>query len=189
LVEEDMSEKNPRRLVQSVLVSINGVTGRPLAWAGPYFGPGMAAQSLTALRSSDAMLMGRGTYDVFSRQWPGTSGEYADHLNAMPKYVFSSTLESADWENTTVVDGDVAEEVAALKRTGGKDLVVYGHGRFGQTLVDAGLVDELTLTVVPVFATGDTFHQPGGGAHSWRLTSAGPGLDEGLARLTYEPVR
>ncbi|GAB2999143.1 dihydrofolate reductase family protein [Amycolatopsis acidiphila] len=183
-----MTQQNSRRLVQAVLVSLNGVTSEPLRWAGPYFGEGSAARSRTVLEDSGAMLMGRHTYEVFSRQWPSVPGPYADRLNAMPKYVFSATLDRPEWTNTTVVRGAVVEAVSALKHQHGKDLVVYGHGRFGQTLCDAGLVDELTLTVVPVFvADGETLYRPGGSARTWELVGAGPGSDPGLASLTYRP--
>jgi dihydrofolate reductase len=174
--------------VQSLLVSLNGVTSEPLSWAGPYFGPGSAAKSLQVLQNSGAFLMGRRTYEIFSQQWPGAPGEYADYLNAMPKYVFSSTLEQAEWTNTTVISGDVAAAVADLKQQSGKDLLLYGHGQFGQTVTDAGLVDELTLSVVPVFVeNGVPFFRPGGTAQTWELVSVGPGNDPGLASLTYRP--
>lgn len=182
------SSAGARRLRQSLLVSLNGVTSRPMSWAGPYFGPGSAAASLASLQDSGAFLMGRVTYELFAAQWPDATGEYADYLNAMPKYVFSSTLNEAQWTNTQVISGDVAEAVAELKSTPGQDLMVYGHGRFGQTLVDAGLVDELTLLVVPVFvADGTPLYRPGGTAQDWELVSAGPGHDPGLASLTYRP--
>lgn len=184
------SSAGPRRLRQSLLISLNGVTSEPLSWAGPHFGPGSASASLAALQASSALLMGRGTYDLFSRQWPVASGAYADFLNAMPKYVFSSTLGDASWTNTSVVPGDVVAAVTKLKRTPGKDLMVYGHGQLGQTLIDAGLVDELTLMIVPVCIGVDTpMYRPGGAAQTWDLVSAGPGNDPGLASLTYRPRR
>jgi dihydrofolate reductase len=182
-------DDSPRRLLQSALVSLNGVIGEPLTWAGPYFGADSAAHSLDVLRGCDALLMGRRTYEIFSRQWPAASGPYADHLNAMRKYVFSSTLGEAAWTNTTVVAEEPAQAVAELKRTPGRDLIVYGHGRFGQTLCDAGLVDELTLTVVPVFTDGVPFHRPGARGQAWEPVSAGPGRDPGLVSLTYRPAR
>jgi dihydrofolate reductase len=179
----------PARLTQSALVSMNGVIGEPLAWAGPYFGAASAAHSLTVLEGCEAMLMGRGTYDIFSRQWPSASGPYADRLNAIRKYVFSSTLTDPAWQNSVVVTGDVVAGVRELKSRAAADLIVYGHGRFGQTLTDAGLVDELTLSVMPVFVPdGRTFFRPGGAAQVWRLTSAGAGADPGVAVLTFEPA-
>ena len=185
-----MTMHSSRRLVLSTLVSLNGVISEPVAWAGPYFGPGSAAASLRALQESSAMLMGRRTYDIFSRQWPDTPGEYAAHLNAMPKYVFSSTLRDPRWSNTTVLGTDVAGTVAQMKREPGKDLVVYGHGRFGRTLTAAGLVDELVVTVVPVIVSdGDFFSAPGGPSSTWELLDAGPGADPGLVSLRYRPRR
>jgi len=178
-----------RRLRQSALVSINGVASSPLDWVGPYFGAGSANHSLEVLRECGAFLMGRRTYEIFSRQWPGTPGEYAAALNAVPKYVFSSTLDVSDWNNTTIVRGDVAAAVAAMKAEPGPDLLFYGHGQFGQTLVDAGLVDELTLTVVPVVVGGEPFYRPFTGTQNWELTGARPGNDPGLASLTYRPRR
>jgi dihydrofolate reductase len=101
----------------------------------------------------------------------------------------SSTLDSAEWSNTTVIRGDVAAEVADLKRQSGRDLIVCGHGQFGQTVMDANLVDDLTLTVVPVFVgEGAPMFRTGESARPWELVSAGPRSDPGLASLTYRPV-
>lgn len=177
------------KLTESVLVSLNGVTSEPLPWAGPYFGAASAAHSLEALRRSDALLMGRVTYELFSRQWPATGGPYAEQINRMRKYVFSSTLASAEWDNTVVIDGDVVSEVRRLKEAATGELSVYGHGRFGQTLCDAGLVDVLTLTIFPVFvAEGTPLMRPGADTR-WRLTDVGTGADPELAVLTYVPAR
>lgn len=186
-----MSTRAGRRLLQSVLVSLNGVTSEPLAWAGPYFGPAMAEHSLAVLKNCDALLMGRRTYEIFSKQWPNTPGDYAEQLNTMPKYVFSSTLQNPEWSNTTVISGDVTEAVSALKSQPGldsqpgRDLILYGNGRFGQTLSNADLIDELTLTIVPVVVAGTTFYQADPVARSWELVAAAPGGDPGLASLTY----
>jgi dihydrofolate reductase len=183
-----MEVKQMSKLTESVLVSLNGVTSEPLSWAGPYFGEGSAVRALEVLKRSEAMLMGRGTYEVFSKQWPQVPGEYAGYLNSMRKYVFSSTLRDPEWENTVVVSGSVVEEVTRMKETAQAELTVYGHGQFGQTLCDAGLVDELTLSVVPVFVPGGrTFYRPGQGA-AWRLVSVGEAPDPGLATLTYSLV-
>jgi dihydrofolate reductase len=182
-----MTTTDHPKLTQSVLVSLNGVTSEPLPWAGPFFGAGSAARALSALAPVEAMLMGRRTYEIFSEQWPHTEGPYAERLNRIRKYVFSSTLTDPKWDNTVVFGGDVAEEVTRLKAATTGELTVYGHGRFGQTLCDAGLVDQLTLTVVPVFvAEGSPLFRPGESS-TWRLTGAREGPDPGLAMLTYVP--
>ena len=180
-----MTKTRSRRLRQYALISINGVASTPLAWAGPYFGEGSVAHSLQALRECGGFLMGRRTYEIFAQQWPTAPGEYAAAMNAIPKIVFSNTLDSATWHNTTIVRSDVISSVATMKAEAGLDLLVYGHGQFGQTLVDAGLVDELTLTVVPVFADGEPFFRRGSNNSSWELVRAGTGSDPGLAALTY----
>jgi dihydrofolate reductase len=183
-----MTSNSGRRLRQSALVSLNGVAGTPLAWAGPYFGGGSVRRSLTVLEQCGAFLMGRRTYEIFARQWPDAPGEYAAALNAFPKFVFSSTLERADWNNTTIVRDEPATAVAALKAEAGADLLMYGHGRLGHTLVNAGLVDELTLNVVPVFVDGEPFFRPDPRERTWELVAAGRGSDPGLASLTYRFV-
>ena len=100
--------------------------------------------------ASEALLLGRVTYEGFAAAWPSRDGEFADKFNTMPKYVVSSTLENPEWNNTTVLKGDVAEEVAKLKQEQDGDIVVHGSPRLVQTLVEHDLVDELRLMVFPV---------------------------------------
>jgi dihydrofolate reductase len=144
-MEDDM-----RNLVISTLVSLDGVASDPGSWAEPYFDADAAEHSLRRLEAADAFLMGRGSYEYFVPAWPAAGGPYMDRLNAMPKYVFSSRLEHAEWNNTTVVRGDVLEAVRELKAEGGGDLVVYGYGQLSQTLLEHDLVDELSFWVHPV---------------------------------------
>jgi dihydrofolate reductase len=143
-------EATMRRIIESTFVSLDGVIGEPATWASEYFDQEAQAEALEQLQASDGMLMGRRTYEIFSSQWPGLSGPYAARLNEMPKYVFSSTLESADWNNTTIVHGDVVAEARKLKEEDGRDLIIYGHGQFGHTLLEHGLLDELHLAVFPL---------------------------------------
>jgi dihydrofolate reductase len=100
--------------------------------------------------SSDALLLGRVTYEGFAAAWPTRDGEFADKFNTMPKYVVSSTLENPEWNNSTVLKGDVAEEVTKLKQQIDGDIVVHGSARLAQTLLEHDLVDELRLMVYPV---------------------------------------
>jgi len=100
--------------------------------------------------ASDALLLGRVTYEGFAEAWPSRDGEFADTFNRMPKYVVSSTLQQADWENSTVLRGDLAEEVAQLKAKHDGDVVVHGSAQLVQGLLEQDLVDELRLMVFPV---------------------------------------
>jgi dihydrofolate reductase len=100
--------------------------------------------------SSEALLLGRVTYEGFAAAWPSREGEFADKFNSMPKYVVSSTLEDPEWNNSTVLKGDVAAEAAKLKQERDGDIVVHGSAQLVQTLVARDLVDELRLMVFPV---------------------------------------
>jgi len=99
---------------------------------------------------SDALLLGRVTYEGFAAAWPSREGEFADKFNNMPKYVVSSTLDKLEWNNTTVLKGDVVEAVRKLKQEQEGNLVVHGSGQLVQTLLERDLVDELRLMVFPV---------------------------------------
>ncbi len=100
--------------------------------------------------NSEALLLGRVTYEGFAAAWPRMRGEFADKFNGMPKYVVSSTLQDPDWNNTTVLAGDVVEEVAALRERLDGKIVVHGSAQLVQTLIEHGLVDELRLMLFPV---------------------------------------
>jgi dihydrofolate reductase len=99
---------------------------------------------------TEALLLGRVTYEGFAAAWPSREGEFADKCNSMPKYVVSSTLGSAEWTNTTVLAGDVVESVSRLRREQDGNIVVHGSCRLAQTLIEHDLVDELRLMVFPV---------------------------------------
>src|SRR5256714_6938012 len=100
--------------------------------------------------SSEALLLGRVTYEGFAEAWPAREGEFADKFNTMPKYVVSSTLDKPEWNNSTALKGDVAEEVSKLKQEQDGDIVVHGSAQLVQSLLDHDLVDELRLMVYPV---------------------------------------
>ncbi len=99
---------------------------------------------------SDALLLGRKTYEGFAEAWPSREGEFADKFNSMPKYVVSSTLEDPEWTNSTVLSGDLGEEVAKLRDAHERDVVVHGSAQLTQSLIEQDLVDELRLMVFPV---------------------------------------
>jgi dihydrofolate reductase len=106
-----------RKLIVSSLVSLDGIYGDPQSWAGDYFDEHAAAQSLAVLLDSDAMLMGRKTYEYFVPAFSSPSGRYLEQINEMRKYVFSSTLTAADWNNTTIIPGDPVAAAAVRAPT------------------------------------------------------------------------
>jgi len=147
-----------------------------------------AAFKLQEMRDSTALLLGRATYDLFLRHWPSAQGELADRLNALPKYVVSSTLENPGW-NAHVLDGDPVERITELTREVQGDIVVHGSFQLAQTLIDNDLVDELRLMVFPV-VLGDGKRLFGPTRESKRLQLAesrqlGP---DGVLLLTYLPA-
>jgi len=132
-----------------------------------------------------AWLLGRRSYEFFGTRWRSRSGALADRLNSLPKYVVSSTLRVADWNNSTVLSGDVVAEVAELKRRLEGEIVVPGSGRLGRTLIEHDLVDELRLVVFPVvLGAGTRLFGHTGGSKPLRLVATRI-IGEGLILLTY----
>jgi dihydrofolate reductase len=115
------------------------------------------------------------------------TGEFADRVNSIRKYVFSSTLEKADWDNSTIVRGDVTAQVTRLKQQNGGDIAIFGHGRLAQALFDSGLTDELRLSVHPVLAGHGGLLFRDGAKTPLRLVGAKP-LGTGVVVLSYQPV-
>jgi dihydrofolate reductase len=147
------------RIVVTEFVSVDGVMEDPggaedFKYGGWTFEIGMgddgAKFKLDETRATDALLLGRVTYEGFAAAWPSRTGEFADRFNTMPKYVVSSTLSDPEWTNTTVLRGDVAEEVSKLREAVDGDIVVHGSRTLAQTLIEHDFVDELRLMVFPV---------------------------------------
>jgi dihydrofolate reductase len=139
--------------------------------------------------NSEALLLGRVTYQGFAEAWPSREGEFADKFNTMPKYVVSSTLQEPGWNNSTVLNGDVVKEVAELRRGLAGDIVVHGSAQLVQTLVEHDLVDELRLMVFPVvLGNGKRLFGDTTDKKTLRLTGSKT-VGDGVAILTYEPAR
>jgi dihydrofolate reductase len=147
------------RIVVTEYISVDGVVEAPsgtenferIGWTDAFSrGPEGDQFKLDETRASDALLLGRVTYDGFAPVWPQYEGELADKFNGMPKYVVSQTLSNPEWNNTTVFTGDVVEEVTRLKEQYEGDIVVHGSPQLAQTLIEHGLVDALHLQVYPV---------------------------------------
>ena len=138
--------------------------------------------------SSAALLLGRRTYEGFAAAWPTRDGEFADKFNTMPKYVVSSTLDDPEWNNSTVLKGDVAKEVAKLKQEHDGDIVVHGSAQLVQTLIDNDLVDELRLMVFPVvLGTGKRLFGETSDKKALQLVDSKT-VGDGVSILVYAPA-
>jgi dihydrofolate reductase len=176
-----------RRIIESTLLSLDGVVGSPHLWASERFDEEARAGALEQLQASDAMLMGRRTYEIFSSLWPNQTGSYAAAINAIPKFVFSSTLTEAAWNNSTIVRGDVATEVKQMKEQDGKDLIIYGHGPLGAALLEHGLLDELQFAIHPVFVGEGTPLLRQGATATLELAGTKT-LGTGVITVRYRPA-
>ena len=137
---------------------------------------------------TQALLLGRVTYEGFAAAWPSREGEFADKFNSMPKYVVSSTLDKAEWNNSTVLRGNVVEEVSKLRRAPCGNIVIHGSRQLVQTLIEHDLVDELRLMVFPVvLGTGKRLFGDMSDKKRLRLTDSKM-VGDGIAILIYEPA-
>jgi dihydrofolate reductase len=188
------------KIIISENVSLDGVIQDPTGEEGFRFGGWFSqigdndreawakVEFEEALRA-EALLMGRRSYEFFSARWPSRSGEWAERLNSLPKYVVSSTLEAPAWNNSTVLKGDVVREVSKLKQRISGDIVVNASGQLAHTLMEHDLVDELRLMIYPfVLGAGErlfgetSYHKP------MRLVDV-RAVGDSLAFLTYQPAR
>ncbi len=137
-----------RKLIESTLVSLDGVIGSPDRWS--LFDEESRQLAKEELEKYDALVLGRVTYEFFRANWGSSSGDpYIDRINAMPKYVASRSLTETTW-NAALLGSDIVAEIERLKAQPGKDLIKYGTSRVDDTLLRAHLVDELRLWVMPV---------------------------------------
>ena len=186
------------RLVVSQFVTVDGVMEDPGGAEGFDRG-GWAFQfdrgaegdkfKLDEVMASDALLLGRVTYEGFAAAWPSRTGEFADKFNGMPKFVVSTTLEGAQWNNSTVIKGDVAEEVATLKQRPGGDILVNGSATLVRTLAEDGLVDEYRLMAFPVaLGRGKRLFEDVSDSTALRLVDTKQVGSDGVLILIYQPA-
>lgn len=138
------------RLVVTEFVSLDGVMGEPQEWLFPYWGDDIAKFKHDELFSSDIQLLGRKTYETFAAAWPSRTGDYADRLNASPKFVVSATLENAEWNHSHIVSENVTEGVHEAKKKSQGDVLVHGSRSLVQWLTQEALVDEYRLLLFPL---------------------------------------
>ena len=186
------------KIVISENVSLDGVIQDPAGdegfrrggWVGRIAAlPEVAKVALDEALGAEALLLGRRSYEWFAARWPSRSGELADRLNSLPKYVVSSTLEDPDWNNSTVLKGDVVTEVSRLKQELDGEIVVLGSFQLARTLMEHDLVDELRLKIYPVvLGAGERLFAKTSDKKPMRLVDTKT-IDGDVAYLSYEPVR
>lgn len=185
------------KVVVSEFVSLDGVIEDPGGaekfehggWTIPYWSDDIGAFKFDELMTSDALLLGRVTYEGFAAAWPGQADEagFADRMNNLPKYVVSTTLDKADWNNSTIISGNVAEEVASLKEQPGQDILINGSGKLIQSLMPDNLIDEYRLLVYPiVLGSGKRLFQ--GGLDTTLKLVESRAFDSGVILLRYQPA-
>jgi dihydrofolate reductase len=180
-----------RRVGAWELVSLDGVMERPEEWAFSYSDDEMREASASGMAASDALLLGRVTYEHLAAYWPNQPGgePMVDYINSVPKYVVSGTLEEPlAWNNSTIISGNMAEEIARLKRQPGKDITILGSGTLVRSLLRDGLLDELTLMVHPVvLGSGKRLFEDRSDARALMLASSRT-LSTGVVSLAYRPA-
>ena len=186
------------KIVMSDNVSLDGVVQDPAGdegfrvggWVGVIAGrPELAKVTLDEALGTEALLLGRRSYEWLASRWPSRTGALADRLNSLPKYIVSSTLQDPAWNNSTILKGDAVDEISKLKQQLDGDIVVYASFQLVRTLIEHDLVDELRLMVYPVvLGAGERLFGETSDKKPMRLTGNRT-VGDGLAFLTYERVR
>jgi dihydrofolate reductase len=190
-----------RKVIESTLISLDGVVDDVSSWGRKYFEPAWWKSANQMLETCDALFLGRNTYEMLAERTqallassgggelsPSHDQAYARQLNGVRKYVFSSTLKTAGWNNSVLVRGDVAPEVAKLKREDGKDIMIYGHGPLGQTLLQHNLLDEIHFAIHPLLVGRGKVALRDNLRAELKLIESRT-LANGVVVVSYQPIR
>jgi dihydrofolate reductase len=173
-----------RKIISGLFISLDGVVEAPDQWHFPYFDDDMGGAVQSMMDGSDAMLLGRKSYEEFASYWPTSTDDFADYMNGTPKYVVSNTLTSADWQNSTLVSGDVVKELSRIKEEPGGNLSITGSGTLVASLLREGLLDELHLLVHPIVVGSGKRLFADGAQVPLKLTDSQT-FGSGVLNLTY----
>jgi dihydrofolate reductase len=179
-----------RRVVVSEFVSLDGVMEEP-SWTFQFSSEEQEKFKLDELVASDTLLLGRVTYEGFAAAWPSMTDEagFADRMNGLPKFVVSTSLEEPlEWNNSSLIKGDVAEEVSNLKQQPGQDILIYGSADLVNTLMRHDLIDEYRIMIFPVVVgSGKRLFRDGSDTTTLRLVETKT-FGSGVVVLTYQPA-
>lgn len=193
-----MEREKMRKLIASEFITLDGVMEDPGGaekferggWAFQFErGPEGDKFKLDEVMNSDALLLGRVTYEEFASAWPSRTGEFADKMNGMPKYVVSNTLQEPAWNNSIVIKRNIEDEISKLKSMPGKDILIAGSAKMVQTLMQQELIDEYRLMVYPVvLGMGKHLFDHASDAHALKLVETKP-IGSGILILIYQPAK
>ncbi|GGQ34801.1 dihydrofolate reductase family protein [Streptosporangium pseudovulgare] len=178
-----------RKIVAGFFLSLDGVMESPEKWHFPYFNEEMGQAVAAQAAGADAMLLGRATYQEFAGYWP-TAGDdpMAAQMNETPKYVVSSTLKTLEWQNSTLISGNVVEEITRLKQGPGRDISITGSATLVRSLLREGLLDELRLLVHPIVVGSGRRLFPEGGEQTPLKLVESQTFGTGVVHLVYHPA-
>ncbi len=177
------------KLIVTEFLTLDGVMEDSTPWQAGYLSPEISKFKYDELFETDALLLGRTTYEGFAAYWPNATGtgDFGERMNSLPKFVATTTLKALEWNNATVLEGDVVAAVQKLKQQEGGNLLVYGSGDLAQTLLQHGLIDELRLMIYPiVLGSGKRLFK--GGEKILLGLVASRNLGASVMLLTYRPV-
>ncbi|MFL5760720.1 MAG: dihydrofolate reductase family protein [Thermomicrobiales bacterium] len=180
-----------RKIVAGLFISLDGVFESPDKWHFPYFTDEMGEAVGSQMAEADTMLLGRVTYQEFARYWPQQSSDEppADYMNNTPKVVVSNTLDSVDdWQNSSLIKGNVVEEITKLKQQPGKNIGVTGSGTLVRSLLENNLLDELRLLVHPIVVGSGKRLFPDGTPQKGLKLADSKTFNTGVLYLTYQPA-
>jgi len=180
-----------RKVIASEYVTLDGVMEEPGKWSFQFWNEDTAKFKYDELFASDALLLGRVTYEGFAQAWPTMTGtgEFGERMNSLPKYVVSTTLTTVEWNNSQLINGNVAEEIAKLKQQPGMDILLAGSGQLLNTLMDHDLIDEYRFMVYPVvLGSGKRLFQDRSDTKVLRLVETKT-YSSGVVILTYQPAQ
>jgi dihydrofolate reductase len=184
-------EISMRKVIAVEFVSVDGVMESPEEWAFSYSNDEMEEANASGMAASDALLLGRVTYQEFAAYWADKASDdvqFADYMNDTPKFVVSMTLDAVDWNNSALIKGNVAEEITKLKQQPGKDIAILGSGTLVRSLLQDDLLDELRLIIHPiVLGSGKRLFEDGGDPKVLKLVDSKT-FSTGVLYLTYQPT-
>jgi dihydrofolate reductase len=179
-----------RRVIASEYLTLDGVMEEPGKWSFPFWNDEAAQFKYDELFASDALLLGRVTYEGFAKAWPTMTGtgDFGERMNGLPKYVVSTTLDTVEWNNSQLIKENVAEEIAKLKQQPGQDILIGGSGELVRTLMEHDLIDELRIMLYPIIlGIGKRLFRDGIDKKALRLVDTKT-TSTGVVILTYHPA-